>query len=72
MARTVNLQLVPQVNQFQMMLGINICSILFTGASLLQSGEGVSSWYFLMRHDQAAYHIFVLSVSSVSGAQGRG
>ena len=49
-----------------MMLGINICSLMFTGLSLIQSGQGISSWYFLLRHQDAACHILLLSISSVS------
>lgn len=47
------------------MLGINICSILFTSLTLLQSGQGASSWAFMARHPDAAIHILILSLSSV-------
>lgn len=55
------------VSQFQMMLGINLCSIVFTGASLLQTGQGGTSWAFMVRHPDAAQHVFLLSLSSATG-----
>ncbi len=55
------------VSQFQMMLGINLCSIVFTGASLLQTGQGGSSWAFMVEHPDAAQHVFLLSLSSAIG-----
>lgn len=55
------------VSQFQMMLGINLCSIVFTGASLLQTGQGGTSWAFMLRHPDAAQHVFLLSLSSATG-----
>jgi len=55
------------VSQFQMMLGINLCSIVFTGASLLQTGQGGTSWAFMARHPDAAQHVFLLSLSSATG-----
>lgn len=60
------LLLVLQVNQYQMMLGINICSIALTGLSLLQTGQGLDSVHFMYRHPTAANHIMWLSISSVS------
>lgn len=55
------------VSQFQMMLGVNLCSIIFTGASLLQTGQGASSLAFMIRHPDAAQHVFILSLCSASG-----
>lgn len=55
------------VDQFQMMLGINVWSIFFTGISLLQSGEGVSSLVFIMSDMRAFMHSFILSVTSATG-----
>jgi adenosine 3'-phospho 5'-phosphosulfate transporter B2 len=55
------------VSQFQMMLGVNLCSIIFTGASLLQTGQGGTSWAFITRHPDAAQHVFLLSLSSATG-----
>ena len=55
------------VDQYQMMLGVNIWSMLFTGLSLLYSGEGVDSAVFLMSDSKALLHMLVLSITSATG-----
>lgn len=55
------------VTQFQMMLGVNLCSLFFTGLSLLQTGQGLTSWLFMGRHLDCARHIVLLSLSSALG-----
>ena len=55
------------IDQYQMMLGVNIWSMLFTGISLLYSGEGVESFIFLMSDSNAAFHMLVLSITSATG-----
>jgi adenosine 3'-phospho 5'-phosphosulfate transporter B2 len=49
------------------MLGANIWSILFTGITLVQSGEGLSSMAFIMADSEAFMHMMVLSVTSATG-----
>jgi solute carrier family 35 (adenosine 3'-phospho 5'-phosphosulfate transporter), member B2 len=56
-----------QVDQYQMMLGVNIWSMLFTGASLVYSGEGVESFIFIMSDSAAFWHMLILSVTSATG-----
>ncbi len=36
-----------QIDQYQMMLGVNIWSMFFTGCSLLRSGEGIESFLLI-------------------------
>lgn len=55
------------IDQFQMMLGVNIWSIVMTGASLLYSGEFFTSLAFIMADSQAMAHMNVLSVTSATG-----
>jgi adenosine 3'-phospho 5'-phosphosulfate transporter B2 len=55
------------VDQYQMMLGVNIWSMLFTGLSLLYSGEGVDSVIFIMSDSDAFFHMLVLSITSATG-----
>ena len=55
------------VDQYQMMLGVNTWSILLTGYTLLQSGEGLTALAFIAADSRAMLHMFVLSVSSATG-----
>ena len=55
------------VNQYQMMLGVNIWSMLFTGVSLIRSGEGVESFIFIMGDAKALTHMIILSITSATG-----
>ena len=50
-----------------MMLGVNIWSIIMTGATLLQSGEFFTSIAFIMADSQAFAHMTVLSITSATG-----
>lgn len=56
-----------KVDQFQMMLGINIWSCLLTGIRLIQSGQGLDSWNFMMRHNDCLWHNIILSIASAVG-----
>jgi adenosine 3'-phospho 5'-phosphosulfate transporter B2 len=56
-----------RVDQFQMMLGVNGFSLLFTGMSLLQTGQGAECISFLMRNQGALLHVATLSVTSATG-----
>lgn len=55
------------VDQYQMMLGVNIWSMFMTGMTLLLSGEGTESLQFLMADLSAFWDIIVLSVTSATG-----
>ena len=55
------------VDQYQMMLGVNLWSIVFTGLSLLHSGEGLHSVAFMLSDSRLFYHIIVLSITSATG-----
>lgn len=55
------------IDQFQMMLGVNIWSILMTGATLLQSGEMFTSLAFILADNRAFSHMTVLSITSATG-----
>jgi adenosine 3'-phospho 5'-phosphosulfate transporter B2 len=55
------------VDQFQMMFGVNIWSVFFTGISLFLSGEGTSSLQFIMADLSAFYDTVILSVTSAVG-----
>lgn len=55
------------VDQYQMMLGVNIWSIVMTGFTLLQSGEMFSALAFIMSDSQAFAHMTILSVTSATG-----
>lgn len=56
------------VDQFQMMLGVNIWSLLLTGISLfLLTGDGMESLRFLVADTSALVDTVVLSVTSAAG-----
>jgi adenosine 3'-phospho 5'-phosphosulfate transporter B2 len=55
------------IDQYQMMLGVNIWSMLLTGFTLIQSGEGVESLAFIMADSEAFIHMLVLSITSAVG-----
>jgi solute carrier family 35 (adenosine 3'-phospho 5'-phosphosulfate transporter), member B2 len=56
-----------EVDQFQMMLGVNGFSLLFTGMSLLQTGQGAECLQFLLKNEGALLHVATLSVTSATG-----
>lgn len=55
------------VDQYQMMLGVNIWSMMFTGITLIQSGEGLESLAFIMADATAFLHMVILSITSATG-----
>jgi adenosine 3'-phospho 5'-phosphosulfate transporter B2 len=55
------------VDQYQMMFGVNIWSVFFTGISLLLSGEGTESMQFIMADLSALFDTVILSVTSAVG-----
>ena len=55
------------LTQYQMMLGVNIWSMLFTGFTLARSGEGMSSFAFIMNDAKALAHMTILSITSATG-----
>lgn len=55
------------VDQYQMMLGVNIWSMLLTGVTLYFSGEGTESMQFMMADLSALSDSVVLSVTSAMG-----
>ena len=50
-----------------MMLGVNIWSMVFTGFTLARSGEGMTSFAFIMSDAKALMHMIILSVTSATG-----
>lgn len=55
------------IDQYQMMLGVNIWSIVMTGFTLLHSGEGLTALAFIMSDADAFFHMVILSVTSATG-----
>lgn len=55
------------IDQFQMMLGVNIWSMVFTGFTLYLSGEFFSSFAFMLADNTALLHMVVLSITSATG-----
>ena len=55
------------VDQFQMMLGSNAFALLFTGATLLQTGQGAAALVFLRENHTALSHVMLLSLTSATG-----
>eukprot|EP01038_Epipyxis_sp_PR26KG_P005629 gene5629-7773_t len=55
------------VDQYQMMLGVNIWSMIMTGFTLFQSGEFISSLAFIMADSNAFLHMIILSITSATG-----
>jgi len=56
-----------QIDQYQMMLGANVWSMLLTGVTLLQSGEFFHSFALLIDDYEAMYHMIILSITSATG-----
>ena len=55
------------IDQYQMMLGVNVWSMLMTGITLMQSGDGLTSLTFIMSDSKAFLHMVILSVTSATG-----
>lgn len=56
-----------EIDQYQMMLGGNVWSLLLTGISLIYTGEGVYSIAFISQDTSALTHMFILSIASAFG-----
>jgi solute carrier family 35 (adenosine 3'-phospho 5'-phosphosulfate transporter), member B2 len=55
------------IDQYQMMLGVNIWSMIMTGFTLYQSGDFFSSFAFILADPTALLHMVVLSITSATG-----
>lgn len=55
------------IDQFQMMLGVNVWSCGLTMISLIQSGEGLLSLAFIIKDPDAMFDNIILSVASAVG-----
>jgi adenosine 3'-phospho 5'-phosphosulfate transporter B2 len=55
------------VDQFQMMFGVNFWSLCFTTVSLVFSGGGYDSLVFVFNNADCMAHVLVLSLCSASG-----
>jgi adenosine 3'-phospho 5'-phosphosulfate transporter B2 len=55
------------IDQYQMMLGVNIWSMIMTGITLVHSGEGLTSLAFIMSDSLAFFHMIILSITSATG-----
>lgn len=56
-----------EIDQYQMMLGGNIWSLLLTGISLIYTGEGIYSIAFVSQDSSALMHMIILSFASAFG-----
>lgn len=56
-----------KIDQFQMMLGVNLWSMIFTGFTLYLSGEFFTSFAFIMSDSTALLHMVILSITSATG-----
>ena len=54
-------------DSYQMMLGVNICSVFLTSLSLFANGQFFNCFAFLQRHHDALIHNIILAVSSATG-----
>jgi adenosine 3'-phospho 5'-phosphosulfate transporter B2 len=55
------------IDQYQMMLGVNIWSMLLTFASLLYYNDFFPSLAFILSDSKALLHMVVLSITSATG-----
>eukprot|EP01038_Epipyxis_sp_PR26KG_P005625 gene5625-7769_t len=55
------------VNQYQMMLGVNIWSMALTGLSLFRDDQFIPSITFLFSDSEALFHMIILSITSATG-----
>jgi adenosine 3'-phospho 5'-phosphosulfate transporter B2 len=57
----------PNVDPFQMMLGVNVSAICMTTAGLLLNGDFVVVWEFLLVNPNAAWYNLFTAITSASG-----
>jgi adenosine 3'-phospho 5'-phosphosulfate transporter B2 len=55
------------IDQYQMMLGVNVWSTAFTLIALLQAGEFFSTFGLLFQDSNAMWNMIVLSITSATG-----
>lgn len=55
------------IDQYQMMLGVNVWSMIMTGVTLMHSGDGLKSLTFIMSDSTAFLHMVILSITSATG-----
>jgi adenosine 3'-phospho 5'-phosphosulfate transporter B2 len=55
------------IDQYQIMLGANLWSMVFTGVTLYMSGEFFSSFAFILSDSTALLHMVILSITSATG-----
>lgn len=55
------------IDQYQMMLGVNIWSMMFTFLSLLYYGDFFPSIAFILSDPKAMFHMLILSITSATG-----
>ena len=55
------------IDQYQMMLGVNIWSMVLTGITLYHSGEFFTSFAFILADSTALMHMTILSITSATG-----
>jgi adenosine 3'-phospho 5'-phosphosulfate transporter B2 len=55
------------IDQYQMMLGVNVWSMMLTFFTLIQSGEFFSSIAFILADSSALLNMTVLSITSATG-----
>lgn len=55
------------IDQYQIMLGVNIWSMIMTGLTLFQTGEFFPSMAFILADSSAFMHMTLLSITSAAG-----
>lgn len=55
------------IDQYQMMLGVNLWSMVLTACTLYLSGEFFSSFAFILSDNTALLHMIILSITSATG-----
>ena len=56
-----------KMSSIQMMLGVNLFSVLFTSTTLLQQGSLFESFAFMSVHPTFMFHVILLSICSATG-----
>lgn len=55
------------IDSYQMMLGVNTCSVILTSISLFSNGQFFNCIAFMRRHQDALVHNIILAISSATG-----
>ena len=56
-----------KMTSIQMMVGVNLFSVLFTSVSLIEQGGFIESVAFMNKHPLFVFHIIILSICSATG-----